>query len=929
MKRLILSFLFATVTKFVIGQNVEWYKQLMPLEPQVDAGFVDFAVNSEGEIFVIGNSSGATGFLGESDEYSAQIDLDDQAIFISKLSSSGQILWVKKIISTVGILFGEGVKIKSNGDIIVTGVFNGEVDFDPGEGSFFLNSNNQSGYHGIFILSLNSVGEFQWGSQIEILTLTHYIDFDIDSQDNILVLGGFAQDYSLAAGDYSNHFLFKFSNSGNTVWSKFWGCFNCHARFNALAINSQDHIVIAGHFGGTFDFDPGNTEALITSSLSDQMDGFYLELDENGEFEWFNKLNTLNGSSIIRSLSIDNSGNIIMYGYFTEEIEVFVNGITETLNSGDDLGHFVILKSDNEGNLIWARQIVNNSVYGYQYINEGFFDFITKTDHEGNIYIGQIFNGEFTFGFTPGVVNLATTMLGQWNFIIYKFSASGSYQWAINMGSHGNSLSFHIKENGNILFAADSYYYGEDEIFGQIPSPNWGNSFGLIAEVSGASCLYQLAHDQELETLDCQSQTGTIHVFPTGGTPPFNYEWNDSNLPNDSIVTVSQPGIYSVDVTDSEGCHKELGVYVDGPSSFESFDLQTFTTANEPLVFVPGLTSTLDVHFANIGCFEPDAQLQFVISEGVSYVSSSISPTSIFGDTLLFDFVGLSYPSYDIISITVATDTSAQLGDEVCFSSFILPNENDSDVDNNSYTICRNVQTSYDPNLKSVYPVGECEQHYVELDQKLTYTVQFQNTGTFAAINIAVMDTLSSLLDINTLRVIHSSHDMITEVYDDHILKFKFPNIYLADSATNEEESHGYIIFEIEPKTTIASGSMIENNVAIYFDYNAPVITNKVFNTFVHTIPECVVSLDEIVSKDGGLLLYPNPVGDMMTLVLKDKSIKGTTIRISDITGKVIEHKNHNVDGNIVLDTSALESGVYVLTLMNGQEIQSVRFVKQ
>lgn len=53
-----------------------------------------------------------------------------------------------------------------------------------------------------------------------------------------------------------------------------------------------------------------------------------------------------------------------------------------------------------------------------------------------------------------------------------------------------------------------------------------------------------------------------------------------------------------------------------------------------------------------------------------------------------------------------------------------------------------------------------------------------------------------------------------------------------------EKESHGYVIFEIKPKSTAANGAIVTGRAGIYFDYNQPVFTNEIKNTLsqVHSI---------------------------------------------------------------------------------------------
>jgi hypothetical protein len=48
----------------------------------------------------------------------------------------------------------------------------------------------------------------------------------------------------------------------------------------------------------------------------------------------------------------------------------------------------------------------------------------------------------------------------------------------------------------------------------------------------------------------------------------------------------------------------------------------------------------------------------------------------------------------------------------------------------------------------------------------------------------------------------------------------------LPASSVNEPESHGYIVYRIQPKSDVVVGETIHNTASIYFDYNLPVLTN-------------------------------------------------------------------------------------------------------
>jgi hypothetical protein len=71
-------------------------------------------------------------------------------------------------------------------------------------------------------------------------------------------------------------------------------------------------------------------------------------------------------------------------------------------------------------------------------------------------------------------------------------------------------------------------------------------------------------------------------------------------------------------------------------------------------------------------------------------------------------------------------------------------------------------------------------------------------------------------------------------------VRFNFPNINLPDSTNNEPESHGYIQYKIKRNAGLSPGTAISNKASIYFDFNAPIVTNTVTNNICTAVNQDV-----------------------------------------------------------------------------------------
>lgn len=239
-----------------------------------------------------------------------------------------------------------------------------------------------------------------------------------------------------------------------------------------------------------------------------------------------------------------------------------------------------------------------------------------------------------------------------------------------------------------------------------------------------------------------------------------------------------------------------------------------------------------------------------------------------------------------------SADTSDyKLGDTIAWSFSVKCNEMETDSSDNSDQLAMQVVSSYDPNIKScnqpnILPSGATA---------FTYRIDFQNTGNAEALVVAVTDTLDPRFDISSLRVKSASHPYELMVRN-NILYMKFYSIHLPDSHTNQAQSHGYFVYSLNLKKPLGPTETLRNTAYIYFDNNAPIVTNTVINQYAKTgIRNAALA---------GLPLYPNPARTLVSFPNKNHE----TAELSDITGNVILKTS-----GTVVDVSALPSGLYLM----------------
>lgn len=243
--------------------------------------------------------------------------------------------------------------------------------------------------------------------------------------------------------------------------------------------------------------------------------------------------------------------------------------------------------------------------------------------------------------------------------------------------------------------------------------------------------------------------------------------------------------------------------------------------------------------------------------------------------------------------------------------------------------LCQANVGSYDPNIKIAYPEGYGSNHYVEACAlPFQYDIHFQNTGNDTATNVMILDTLDASLDVTSIELQGASHPFTWSLLDNHILQFKFDNIMLPDSFVDEPASHGYVSFNVQQKPNLALGTRIENSAAIYFDANAPVITNTVFHTIAENFIQ-VLANQEVNLPNVQIKVYPNPFQNQATIELIGQDFEQIQVQIIDAMGK--EVKTYQSSGTqVIIHKQDLPQGVYFYRLLaDGQLLNTGKIIAQ
>lgn len=246
-------------------------------------------------------------------------------------------------------------------------------------------------------------------------------------------------------------------------------------------------------------------------------------------------------------------------------------------------------------------------------------------------------------------------------------------------------------------------------------------------------------------------------------------------------------------------------------------------------------------------------------------------------------------------------------------------------------TDCKMIVGSFDPNAKEASPLGYGVQHYIEPNTTIHYTIQFQNTGNDTAYDIIVADTISTLLDINTLIPLVSSHNYRFERSDSNVVRFVFDSIYLVDSVHNEPLSHGFVQFSIQQKLNNPIGTKIYNNASIYFDRNEAIVTNTTF----HTIGRDFIQMQLISSTKNTkfnvkeVVVFPNPFREKTQIIVKSAELKNAVLVLMNLEGQILKTISSN-NNTFDIYRDDLANGMYLFKILeNDEEVATGKIIAQ
>ncbi|MCB0456941.1 MAG: T9SS type A sorting domain-containing protein [Flavobacteriaceae bacterium] len=498
-------------------------------------------------------------------------------------------------------------------------------------------------------------------------------------------------------------------------------------------------------------------------------------------------------------------------------------------------------------------------------------------------YLGILWNPDLSNCSVLSICNLLTNGIGLYNFNNNAIGCNSRTEVENGCNYNYNAVQ------GNIYYDFDNNNCTNEDY----------DVSNILITLESTNTLYYFIPDENGRYVGFTGEEGIHTCYVNTASLPLNYTANPES------VEIDFEGL---------GNLAEADFCLTATEIFNNLKI-TVIPINEAR---PGLDSHYQIIYENVGTtvLSGDLSLQFD-DVRQQFIGATPSETSISGNSIIWNYEDLlPFQSRTIdVSFNNFPPPINESGDILIFTATINPIVDDINPEDNEYILEQEMVNSQDPNDKIVNQGAEI--YEAEVGEYLDYIVRFQNVGTASAINVRVEDMLSNNLDWNTFRILSASHEYRVEIKEGNEVDFVFEDINLPSVNDDPEGSNGFIAFQLKSKSTLQVGDTIENEANIYFDFNAPILTN----TVVTEIVENLGSFETVI--ENSVKFIPNPVSEKLMVNISE-NIQLNNVIIYSIEGKKLSETSERI-----IDFSKFSEGVYFINVETNNGTVTKKIVKQ
>jgi len=452
-----------------------------------------------------------------------------QDVFLAKYNSAGILQWVVSAGGSAGDI-GNGVNLDNNGNVVITGQFQGSAVFGTTTLTSMINPNSGNPSFDVFTAKYSAAnGSFIWAKKGTAKYDDRGMDVACDLSGNIYVIGQFSDTIKFDQTHNNNMnnicFVIKYNSSGNEQWFRcIGGTSQCMGY--GIAVDKNSNIYVTGDFNSSLIFF-GNPNTTISNTYPNCI--FIAKYNSGGDLLWA-KSDGSQSEITSRNIALDDSSNAYVVGSFKCRLNQYADVYGQgTFNSVGYLDVFTS-KYNSSGVWQWARQAGGKQDdYGYG---------ITIDNTQGVVLTGSFSQNIFF----PGTNNFVSTA----NYYSYQtcnppYCSDSHYNLFYYLNSAGSTDIFICKGIDPTRQPFDYYY-------------RYSSSCQRPFEGSCISNTYASCNNNCPDTI---KSCGTEYLYANTKTlypvyPDYTYSWSTNQT--GYYIQTSTSGTYYLTVTTNDGC---------------------------------------------------------------------------------------------------------------------------------------------------------------------------------------------------------------------------------------------------------------------------------------------------------------------------------------------------------------------------------------
>lgn len=355
------------------------------------------AVDAARNVYIAGFVGGMVDFGGGVDSSRGGTDA-----FLASYDAEGRYRW-SRTFGWTDDDWAHGVAVDAAGNVYVTGIFVGPVDFGGGVLTSAADGD-------IFLASYTSDGAHRWshnfGAPVGVNEQPGVEALVVDRASNVFLAGSFQGSIDFGGGSIvtagvSDVFVASFTSSGMHRWSRAYGGAAYDGAMDLALDPANGHLLVCGIFQGEV------TLGATTLTSGGGFDGFVLSLTAGGEPRWARRLGG-GASDNAQAVAVDAVGRVYVTGFFQGDADLEF-GTTSAVGGTD----IFVVSYNAEGVHRWTR------TYGGA---EGEVSWAIEADDAGHVYLVADYTTPITVG-GPALPADASTFVA-------SYTSTGMHRWS-------------------------------------------------------------------------------------------------------------------------------------------------------------------------------------------------------------------------------------------------------------------------------------------------------------------------------------------------------------------------------------------------------------------------------------------------------------------------------------------------------------------